>query len=298
MCAQESRTVHFFSQPRSSGSRPDAAEGEDSEKDLPAGKNEEDGKSDANNNNDDEDEDLPVPTAEIEEEPDPLDGLRASFPIAFGKQEAKIAPLENVHAQTKRGVQKSKVGGKKGKAGIAIKIGGSLEKRIQQGLDVNNSSSKAEVSNAEVDNKRGDSRREGPEEPSAARGFVAPPHPASASSAGVREDQENGSTRVKTEAGEGFVGPPQPPPTQAPGDMADEDGQETLLIGPPRPGGQVRKAEKATGSKGRKEARAEEESDDESDDESEEEEEGDEFGVPLSNEIVLGGHTKVRWVGA
>lgn len=68
------------------------------------------------------------------------------------------------------------------------------------------------------------------------------------------------------EEDEDIVGPPRPPTT------ADDDD----MVGPPRPG----------------ESSTEDDDDDDGDAEDEDE---DEFRVPLSNEIVLKGHTKVYY---
>ncbi|CAN6304950.1 unnamed protein product [Urochloa humidicola] len=75
------------------------------------------------------------------------------------------------------------------------------------------------------------------------------------------------------EDGGGMVGPPRPPPPSAHGDGEDDEGAG--MIGPPRP------------------PPAEEEDDDEDDDDDMEDDDGGFNRIPLSNEIVLRGHTKV-----
>ncbi|KAF8672701.1 hypothetical protein HU200_049397 [Digitaria exilis] len=97
--------------------------------------------------------------------------------------------------------------------------------------------------------------------------MIGPPRPPSAP-AGEEDDEDGG----------GMIGPPRPPPPSARGNGEDEDGSD--MIGPPRP------------------PPAEEEDDDEEDDDMEDDDmEDDGDGgfnrIPLSNEIVLRGHTKV-----
>ncbi|CAI5481558.1 unnamed protein product [Closterium sp. Yama58-4] len=90
--------------------------------------------------------------------------------------------------------------------------------------------------------------------------------------------------------GHAVIGPPRPP-----GRLEDGGGGR---IGPPAPGAAGsrqqhggRKKSRAAGQQDEQRSDGSEEEDEEEDAEAGEEEE-DEFGVPLSNEIVLGGHTK------
>ncbi|OEL27975.1 WD repeat-containing protein 70 [Dichanthelium oligosanthes] len=95
--------------------------------------------------------------------------------------------------------------------------------------------------------------------------MIGPPRPPPAP-AGDDEDEDGG----------GMIGPPRPLPPSARGEGEDEEGGE--MIGPPRP------------------SPAEEEDDDEEeedDDDMEDDGEGEFNRIPLSNEIVLRGHTKV-----
>ncbi|CAN6288038.1 unnamed protein product [Urochloa humidicola] len=96
--------------------------------------------------------------------------------------------------------------------------------------------------------------------------MIGPPRPPSAP-AGEDEDEDGG----------GMIGPPRPPPPSAHGEGEDDEGDG--MIGPPRP------------------PPAEEEDDDEEDNDDDDDMDDDGDGgfnrIPLSNEIVLRGHTKV-----
>jgi hypothetical protein len=89
---------------------------------------------------------------------------------------------------------------------------------------------------------------------------VGPPRP---QAVGDDEDMVGPPRPPATVHDEDMVGPPRPPAT-----VHDED-----MVGPPRPG---------TSST----------EDDDDDEDAEDEDDEDEFRVPLSNEIVLKGHTK------
>ncbi|CAL4942213.1 unnamed protein product [Urochloa decumbens] len=96
--------------------------------------------------------------------------------------------------------------------------------------------------------------------------MIGPPRPPPAP-AGEDDDEDGG----------GMIGPPRPPPPSTHGDGEDDEGG--AMIGPPRP------------------PPAEEEDDDEDDDDDDDDMDDDgDVGfnrIPLSNEIVLRGHTKV-----
>lgn len=85
--------------------------------------------------------------------------------------------------------------------------------------------------------------------------MVGPPRP-------PEEDEDGGA----------MIGPPRPPVGLGSGEEGDEDGE---MIGPPRP---------PPGSNFGASS---------SEDDSDEDELGNRFRIPLSNEIVLKGHTKV-----
>ncbi|XP_066340855.1 uncharacterized protein [Miscanthus floridulus] len=98
--------------------------------------------------------------------------------------------------------------------------------------------------------------------------MIGPPRPPPAS-AGEDDDEDGGGV---------MIGPPRPPPPSARGEGDDDDGDG--MIGPPRP----------------PPADDEDVDDDDGEDDEEEMEDDGEGGfnrIPLSNEIVLRGHTKV-----
>ncbi|KAJ1295291.1 hypothetical protein BS78_01G212400 [Paspalum vaginatum] len=96
--------------------------------------------------------------------------------------------------------------------------------------------------------------------------MIGPPRPPPAP-AGEDDDEDSGG---------GMIGPPRPPPPSARDEAAEEEGNG--MIGPPRPPA----------------ADDDEDDDDDDDDDDMEDDGGGGFNrIPLSNEIVLRGHTKV-----
>jgi WD repeat-containing protein 70 len=102
--------------------------------------------------------------------------------------------------------------------------------------------------------------------------MIGPPRPPPVPAG---EDDEDG----------GMIGPPRPPPPSAPAEGDDEGGD---MIGPPRPP-PAKEADEDDDDDGGEEEDEEDEDDDEMLDDG-----GFGFNrLPLSNEIVLRGHTKV-----
>ena len=93
--------------------------------------------------------------------------------------------------------------------------------------------------------------------------MIGPPRPPAAAPAGDDDDEEEGGS---------MIGPPRPPPLSTHGEGEDDEGGG--MIGPPRP------------------PPAEEDEEEEEDD-MEDDGDGGFNRIPLSNEIVLRGHTKV-----
>lgn len=91
------------------------------------------------------------------------------------------------------------------------------------------------------------------------------------------------ATRVEDEEGEeeAVIGPPRPPPA---GRVNDKEGVDDMMIGPPRAPPQSAQKQSSSGQDG---------SDDDTDEEFDEDTSEDSHQIPLSNEIVLRGHTKV-----
>lgn len=166
-----------------------------------------------------------VDEAEVQE------GLRACFPLSFGKQEKKQAPLESIHSATKRPEDP--------------------RPRRQLGPPRPPPSILAEQE---------DSDR-----------FVGPPRPPQF----VRDDNDDGEAEI-------MIGPPRPPAQYS----DDHDNEET--IGPPKPSylEKVEETDQMVGPSKRG-------SDDETSGDSDDGDDAVDFRVPLSNEIVLRGHTKV-----
>lgn len=192
----------------------------------------------------DEDDDDGVEGAADEllgDEADVHEGLRAHFPLSFGRQEAKSVTLESIHSKTKRDADHSSLKASNKSKAVPARSSGPVQFV----------SAKVEVF--------------GPQRPPTTNDdedIVGPPRPQT----GLDDDDVAvGPPRpAAVEENEDIVGPPRPPTT-----VDDDD-----MVGPPRPG------ESST-------------EDDDDDDDGDAEEDEDEFRVPLSNEIVLKGHTKV-----
>jgi len=95
--------------------------------------------------------------------------------------------------------------------------------------------------------------------------MIGPPRPAAAAPAGDDDDEEEGGS---------MIGPPRPPPLSTHGEGEDDEGGG--MIGPPRPP-----------------PAEEDEEEEEEEDDMEDDGDGGFNRIPLSNEIVLRGHTKV-----
>ncbi|RZB48336.1 WD repeat-containing protein 70 isoform B [Glycine soja] len=149
----------------------------------------------------------------MEEEGDIYDGVRAQFPLSFGKQSKPQTPLEAIHNATRRS---------------------NSNPKTANDLPSVSSSSRDWLNSLRP-----------PKTPT-----PPPPLPP--------PDHDDGP----------MVGPPPPPPTAA---DEEEDDDDAEMIGPPPPPPIAS----------------------ESEDDSDQDEVGTRFRIPLSNEIVLKGHTKV-----
>lgn len=165
----------------------------------------------------------------MEDEAEIYDGIRAQFPLTFGKKSKPQTPLEAIHNTTRRSTT------------------------IEQPNP--STASFPSISSSSKDWLNSVRKKSNPKplQSDSDQSLVGPPLPPS-------KDEDDGE----------LIGPP-PPPVGL--DSVDDDGPE---IGPPRP---------PEGFKGS--------DSDEDEDEEEEEEENIATRIPLSNEIVLKGHTKV-----
>lgn len=161
----------------------------------------------------------------MDEEADIFDGIRAHFPLTFGKQSKSQTPLETIHNATRR---HDKPSSSSHSPSNTNKDFPSLSSSSQASLHpVKNSNPNLYEPNSNIDNA------------------PPPPHPSDS-------------------ANDEMIGPPRPPLPDT-----DDDGP---VIGPPRPPMDL------LGS----------DTEDESDVQQE-----DHYRLPLTNEIVLKGHTKV-----
>ncbi|PSR86402.1 WD repeat-containing protein [Actinidia chinensis var. chinensis] len=175
----------------------------------------------------------------MEDEAEIYEGVRAHFPLTFGKQSKPVTPLESIHNATRRFTTSDDAAN-----------GGDSNK----GFPSFSSSSKAWLDS--LKNPSHNSRNRSNPKPSRQSddAMVGPPRP-------MRMDDDD-------EEEDRFIGPPR---LAAVDEEDEEDGE---MIGPPLP---------PPGS-------GLEDSDE--DEEYDGEEEG-QYRIPLSNEIVLKGHTKV-----
>lgn len=198
----------------------------------------------------------------MEDEADIYDGVRAQFPLTFGKQSKPHTPLESVHSATRRrspnpAAPSPSASLPSSTAADAAGAGGSLPPL--------SSSSKAWLGALRARNpRRGPAEARtgsrGGDVEDGDRAIIGPPRPppgliSTDDGGGEGEDDDHGV----------LIGPPQPPPGNL-GDGGENDEEEEVMIGPPRPPNV---------------------------DSDEEEEEENRYRIPLSNEIVLKGHTKV-----
>lgn len=184
----------------------------------------------------------------MEDEAEIYDGVRAQFPLTFGKQSKPQTPLEVIHTATRRTTTTGLPDNPKPSSSIANK----------QSTGLPSLSSSSQTWLASLRNSKppipSSSSHSGPESDEA--DLIGPPRPSA-----VPKSSENEE--------EGMIGPPRPPAGQL-----DSDEEEEGLIGPPRPPPGLN-----VGSS--------------SEDGDDEEEEESRYRIPLSNEIVLKGHTKV-----
>lgn len=194
----------------------------------------------------------------MEDEAEIYDGVRAQFPLTFGKQSKPQTPLESVHSATRRHGPNPNPASSSSSPSPSLPSTASAAGK-SSGLPPLSSSSRAWLEAVRAGNPRPD-----PEAGIGSRGgdgdraVIGPPRPPPgliSSDDGGGEDDDDGV----------MVGPPPPPPGNL-GDGDDEEEQE-VMIGPPRPPNV--------------------------DSDEEEEEEENQYRIPLSNEIVLKGHTKV-----
>ncbi|XP_022995759.1 WD repeat-containing protein 70 [Cucurbita maxima] len=192
----------------------------------------------------------------MEDEAEIYDGIRAQFPLTFGKQSKAQTSLEAIHNTTRRNTS----------ATVSEK---SSSAQNNNGLPSISSSSKAWLDSLRT-SKNPNTHVSGDSEPSkitrdvdADEGpRIGPPRP--------RTELKLNDDSDDNDDDDAMVGPPPPPPRgEGSDDDEDDDGE---MIGPPRPPPSSNL--------------------DDSDAEEEEYEEN-RYRIPQSNEIVLKGHTKV-----
>ncbi|TYI20442.1 hypothetical protein ES332_A07G238200v1 [Gossypium tomentosum] len=165
----------------------------------------------------------------MEDEAEIYDGIRAQFPLAFGKRQKSQTSLEAIHNSTRRST-----------AGAAASTASNSTNKTNEALPSLSSSSKAWLDSL---------RNSKSPNPNPNDSVIGPPRPPP----GPVPDEDDEDV---------MVGPPPPPPGSG------EDDDNDVMIGPPRP---------PVGPSS----------------DSEEDEEENRYRIPISNEIVLKGHTKI-----
>lgn len=190
----------------------------------------------------------------MDDEADIHEGIRAQFPMSFGKKSKSQTPLEHVHNSTRRTTGAAATSTAANDASKNANAFPSLSSSSQDWIN--------SFRNSNPRNSNGDGDR-----------LFGPPRPQP-----VTEEEDEKMIGPPPVSGgvvdeEPQIGPPRPPPGKA--EDEDDDG---AMIGPPRPP-----------------LGALDTDSDEDDEEEDADEESDAPGyrVPMSNEIVLKGHTKV-----
>ncbi|CAN1270096.1 WD repeat-containing protein 70 [Linum perenne] len=204
----------------------------------------------------------------MDDEAEIYDGVRAQFPLSFGKQSKSQTPLEQIHSATRRSSA----------TGAAASESSDSVKDPSEGFPSLSSSSKSWLDSVRSSSKPGPGA---PPPPNPKIGPARPPQLQASSDFDREEDDQDRSAPVgppppppglikdDNDDSEVIVGPPRPPSEAVIDDDDDDDGE---MVGPPRPPAPVT---------------------DSDDDDEEEEEEENRHRIPTSNEIVLKGHTKI-----
>ncbi|EPS67899.1 hypothetical protein M569_06873, partial [Genlisea aurea] len=188
-----------------------------------------------------------------EDEAEIYDGVRAQFPLTFGKRTKSQTPLEVIHNATRRPPSAGGVGGANS-LGLNKLSGSAIgENDVFPSLST---SSSDWLDAFKKSNPRTSGKKRVDEDNEL---IVGPPRP------------PPGIDSLEEEEDEPVIGPPRPPPGGDIAAAADDDNDDGPVIGPPRP---------PTGHL-----------DSDSDDDIDLGSSG--YRIPLSNEIILKGHTKV-----
>ncbi|KAL0459344.1 UNVERIFIED_CONTAM: WD repeat-containing protein 70 [Sesamum latifolium] len=198
----------------------------------------------------------------MEDEAEIFEGLRSQFPLSFGKQSKSETPLELIHNATRRATAAATTS----TAVNSDKPSASTSSDKANAFPSLSSSSKGWLDSLKNSNPRNPKKKAKEDE------LIGPPRPPASSE----------------EDGPAIIGPPRPPPGSG---VVDEDDEP--VIGPPRPrpggDGEDDDDEPIVGPPRPPPGRMESDSDEDMD----EEDEDSGYRIPLSNEIVLKGHTKV-----
>ncbi|KAM3376472.1 WD repeat-containing protein 70 [Capsicum galapagoense] len=216
-----------------------------------------------------------------DDEAEMYDGVRAQFPLSFGKQPQAHKSLQLIHNSTRRTTNSSAVitttstsaaAGSKLEASPFPSLSTSSKSWLNS---LKNPNYKSNIIGPTRPNTGLSSRNDKSEEEEEDSAIIGPRRPAVDAKT---EDDEEGE----------MIGPPRPVVDAKTGYEDDEEGE---MIGPPRPAVDAKAGEDEDGEMIGPPRPPRQDSEDEM--EEEEEEEQNRYRIPLSNEIVLKGHTKV-----
>ncbi|KDP26452.1 hypothetical protein JCGZ_17610 [Jatropha curcas] len=198
----------------------------------------------------------------MEDDAEIYDGIRAQFPLTFGKQSKSQTPLEQIHNSTRRTT-----------VDPLNKTTPAAADKSDNAFPSLSSSSKAWLHTVRTSKKPNPKATAGPPRPPPDNldgdDSIGPPRPPP----GLADEADDDDNEV-------MVGPPRPP-------LFDNDHDDGVMIGPPRPP-PVDDDEDDGVMIGPPRPPTAPDSDSE-----EEEEEENRYRIPMSNEIVLKGHSKV-----
>lgn len=222
----------------------------------------------------------------MDDEAEMYDGIRAQFPLSFGKQSKSQTPLELIHNTTRRSTVSAAFDASNSEPGVKPSTSTSDSKNDV--FPPLSSSSKAWLESVRKPNPKSKigGNSDGGRNQSKLIGLPRPPVDEAGPIIG-HDCLPPGSY-----AGDGpEIGPPRPPSGGYVEDGNDDDG-DGLEIGPPRPpqdGDAEDDDEPMVGPPRPPSGQIELDSDEDVDEENSD----DAFRIPMSNEIVLKGHTKV-----
>ncbi|KAF8392123.1 hypothetical protein HHK36_022465 [Tetracentron sinense] len=204
----------------------------------------------------------------MEGEADVYEGVRAQFPLSFGKQTKPQTSLESIHNTTRRTLESPSPSPSPSLAKTTLPSLSSSSKSWLNDFKNPNPKSRqrrdSNPSNPSHENQEFDTRKPSVEDQNSELGKPNSTNDGGSKNLVVTDEDEEDDGEM--------IGPPRPPPSNSDDEDEENDG---VVIGPPRPPRSILA--------------------DSDEDEDSDVEPDDQFRIPLSNEIVLKGHSKVAF---